>query len=93
MRTTLTLDEDLAEQLHALARRKGESFKQVVNSTLRRGLQGQKGVSPRHRFQVTPKACGFRPGVDVLRLNQLAGDLEIGDFQRKLVAASGNDPS
>jgi hypothetical protein len=93
MRTTLTLDEDLAGQLHDLARRKGESFKQVVNSTLRRGLQGQKGVSPLPRFKVTPKACGFRSGVDVLRLNQLTDELEVEDFQRKLAAAGGNDPA
>jgi hypothetical protein len=91
MRTTLTLDEDLVEQLHDLARRKGESFKQVVNSTLRRGLQDQKGVSPLPRFQVRPKACGFLPGVDVLRLNQLNEDLEAEEFQQKLVETGGND--
>jgi hypothetical protein len=93
MRTTLTLDEDLAEQLHAMARRKGESFKQVVNSTLRRGLQGQKGGTSMPRFKVTPKACGFRSGVDVLRLNQLADELEVEDFKQKLAAAGGHDPA
>ena len=33
-----------------------------------------------------PKACGFRNGVDVLRLNRLSDDLEIESFERKLGA-------
>jgi len=38
------------------------------------------------RFKVHPKACGFRSGVDLLRLNQLSDELETEDFQRKLAA-------
>jgi plasmid stability protein len=89
MRTTLTLDDDIAQQLQERARRSGESFKEVVNETLRRGLHGEKPVSRLPRFEVSPKACGFRSGVDVLRLNQLNDDLEMEDFQRKLVAGNG----
>ena len=82
MRTTLTLDDDLARELRDLARRKGESFKEVVNSTLRKGLDGEKAVAGLPRFKVIPKACGFRSGVDVLRLNQLNDELEMEDFVR-----------
>lgn len=87
MRTTLTLDDDLARQLHEISRRKGESFKEVVNSTLRRGLQGEKAAARLPKFKVTPKACGFRSGVDVLRLNQLNDELEMEELQRKLAGA------
>ena len=38
MRTTLTLDDDLAEALNRAARLTGRSFKAVVNETLRRDL-------------------------------------------------------
>ncbi|MCY4421970.1 MAG: hypothetical protein OXC06_02750 [Acidimicrobiaceae bacterium] len=38
MRTTLTLDDDLAAALKEQAQRVGQPFKQVVNDTLRRGL-------------------------------------------------------
>lgn len=78
MRTTLTLDDELAAALHAEARRSGRSFKDVVNETLRRGLtRGDKpGRGPR-RFRVRAKACGFRPGIDLSRLNQLVDELEI----------------
>jgi len=84
MRTTLTLDDDLAGQLHEVARRKGESFKEVVNSTLRRGLKAETKPSRLPRFKVTPKPCGFRSGVDVFHLNQLNDDLELEDSQREL---------
>jgi Ribbon-helix-helix protein, copG family len=85
MRTTLTLDEDVAKQLQEKARRSGESFKEIVNETLRRGLRsGEKPARRLPRFEVKPKACGFRRGVDVLRLNQLNDELEIEGFQEKL---------
>ncbi|MEA2600603.1 MAG: hypothetical protein QOF89_1595 [Acidobacteriota bacterium] len=87
MRTTLTLDDDVARQLHETARRSGETFKEVVNSTLRRGLKGEKTAARLPRFKVTPKACGFRSGVDILHLNRLNDELEIEDFQRKLAGA------
>ena len=33
------------------------------------------------RFEVKPKACGFRRGVNVLRLNQLSDELEVEQLQ------------
>jgi hypothetical protein len=74
MRTTLTLDEDVARQLKESARRSGESFKEVVNATLRKRLARGVPGTKLPRFKVTPKACGFRSGVDLLRLNQLNDD-------------------
>jgi hypothetical protein len=38
MRTTLTLDDDVAVQIEALRRKRRVSLKTVVNETLRRGL-------------------------------------------------------
>ena len=50
MRTTLTLDDDVAVMLEKTRRAKGLSFKQIVNEALRAGL-GQL-TSPRgHRRQ------------------------------------------
>jgi hypothetical protein len=85
MRTTLTLDEDVAHRLGELMRLTGASFKQVVNETLRAGLQGtQKPAPPLPPFRVTPKAGGFRSGVDVLRLNQLNDELESEELLNQL---------
>ena len=77
MRTTLTLDEDLAKRLKELARQGGRSFKEVTNEVIRRGLstgdRPREGPAP---FRVIPKACGFKPGIDPLKLNQIYDELE-----------------
>jgi hypothetical protein len=39
MRTTLTLDDDVAAQLERLRKKRDASFKDVVNDVLRRGLR------------------------------------------------------
>ena len=80
MRTTLTLDDDVEKELRDEARRSGRQFKEVVNDALRRGLSsGSKpGRHPR-RFRVRAKACGFRPGIDLTKLNQLVDELEVHD--------------
>lgn len=82
MRTTLTLDDDLAEQLHQAARRSGKRFKDVVNDALRRGLAvgAHPSSNDREPFVVHPQASGFRAGIDPLRLNQLSDQMEIGAF-------------
>lgn len=89
VRTTLTLDEDVAHRLVELARLSGASFKQVVNQTLRAGLQGTQKPGPAlPPFRVTPRAAGFRSGVDVLRLNQLNDELENERLLRQVAGSA-----
>jgi hypothetical protein len=84
MRTTLTLEDELAERLKRLARTTGQSFKEVVNSAIRRGLSIGDGPPPGQKpFRVEPKACGFRAGVDPTKLNQLYDELELAEQSRK----------
>ena len=45
MRTTLTLDDDVAVQIEALRRKRRVSLKALVNETLRRGLANAEGSS------------------------------------------------
>ena len=79
MRTTLTLDDDLADALKQQAKLLDVPFKQVVNDTLRRGLAPE---APENRpvFRVRPLRGGFRPGIDPLKLNQLNDQLEVEEF-------------
>ena len=79
MRTTLTLDEDVADFLREQARLQNKPFKQMVNDTLRRGMSPAV-CEDRPVFRVTPLRGGFRPGVDPLRLNQLNDELETQAF-------------
>jgi len=83
MRTTLTLDDDLAESLNRKARHSGRSFKEVVNAAIRRGLALGESPAENHgqTFVVHPQACGLMPGIDPLRFNQLLDQLEGEEFQ------------
>ncbi|HEU0057133.1 MAG TPA: hypothetical protein VFQ08_07730 [Gaiella sp.] len=82
MRTTLTLDGDVADRLRALARERGLPFKQVVNAVLRRGLHdGPEAPAP---FRVDARRLGLRPGVDLDRALDLASRLEDEETVRKL---------
>ena len=54
MRTTLTLDDDIAAKLEAEARRSGLSFKETVNTILRIGLAARRGRLPRQPYKVEP---------------------------------------
>lgn len=91
MRTTLTLDDDLAAELARVARRLGRSFKDVVNETIRRGLlTGERpAASDANEFSVRPEACGFLPGIDPLRLNQLLDQMEMDRFVAGQVPREG----
>ena len=89
MRTTLTLDDDVAVKLRELAHRRRVSFKEAVNAVLRRGLVAQESRGKSSRpFHVEAFQSGFRPGVDPLRLNQLSDELEA----RRLVATRQRRP-
>lgn len=79
MRTTLTLDDDIAHSLKEQARLYNKPFKQVVNDTLRRGMSPTVGEK-RAPYRVKPLSGGFAPGVDPEKLNQLNDELEVEDF-------------
>jgi hypothetical protein len=59
VRTTLTLDDDIAAKLEAEARRSGLSFKATVNTMLRIGLAAKRGKLSRAPFKV--KALPLEP--------------------------------
>ena len=81
MRTTLTLEDDLAARLKERARRRRISFKQAVNDAIRRGLMSPDRVGePKRQFVVQTFRSEFQPGVDPLRLNQLVDDLDVRRF-------------
>lgn len=80
MRTTLTLDDDIADTLREQARLLDRPFKQVVNDALRRGTSPAAAERPAPRFRVTPIHSRFLPGVDPLKLNQLVDQIDTDEF-------------
>lgn len=76
MRTTLTLDDDVAARLEAEARRTGASLKQVVNEYLRLGFSLRRELRRQEPFVVKPRKLRLRPGLDYQNIGDLLEQLE-----------------
>jgi len=63
VRTTLTIDDDIASLVQEEVRRSGDSFKGTVNNLLRQGLNASRNPQPRKRFVVTPRKMGLPSGL------------------------------
>lgn len=76
MRTTLTLDEDVAAKLQAESRRTGKSFKALVNEHLRESMARRKILKKSDAFRVEPKHLGVIPGRSYDNIGALLDDIE-----------------
>lgn len=76
MRTTLTLDEDLAAKLKEEMRRSGESFKRTVNRILRQGFEAPGPDQLARPFRIQPRDLGLKPGIELDNVAELLEDLE-----------------
>jgi hypothetical protein len=82
MRTTLTLDDDVAALLDRRAKLTGLSFKQVVNDALRSGLQPR--TEARADVVIPTFELRLRPGIDLDRARHLSAALEDEETIRRL---------
>lgn len=77
VRTTLTLDEDVAAKLRSEARASGRSFRDVVNDAIRRGLASRRVAKSSEPFRVTARDLGnLRPGVSLDNIGELLERLD-----------------
>jgi hypothetical protein len=83
VRTTVTLDPDVAAKLKEETRKRGISFKEALNSSVRRGLETDKRASAKP-YKVRTAKLGARPGVNLDKALQLAGELEDEEILRKM---------
>ncbi|MGH3904836.1 MAG: hypothetical protein ACRDTE_11695 [Pseudonocardiaceae bacterium] len=74
MRTTLTLDEDVARLVDDAVHREHRPMKQVVNDALRRALTPP--ASRQEPYHLTPHTSTVRPGFDLTGFNRLADELD-----------------
>ena len=83
MRITLTIDDDLAEQIRELAQSHGHSQKRVINGLLREGLKSrQRGLLGETCLTKSYK-LSTRPGLDPEKLNQLVDELEDEEWRKR----------
>lgn len=82
MRTTLSLEEDVAVALERLRRNRDESFKDLVNEALRRGLQQMNSrPAKRERFVTATADLGRARISDLDDIAGVLGSVE-GDAFR-----------
>jgi hypothetical protein len=75
VRTTLSLDDDVAGLLKKEMRRSGASLKETVNELLRLGLMASHHRT-RKPFVVTPLPLGLPPGLSYDNIEELIEALE-----------------
>ena len=83
VRTTVSLDPDLAARLRELARERGDSFTETLNNTLRRGLAAGRAGSGKP-YRLPSRRLGLRPGIDLEHALRVAAELEDAETIRKL---------
>ncbi len=74
MRTTVTLDEDVAAAVKRVAQERGLSFKETLNTAVRAGLRS--GPSDGRTYRMPSRDLGLRPDTDLTKALQLAAGLE-----------------
>ncbi len=92
MRTTLTLDDDVADAIRDRRRNGAGSLKQIVNSLLRAGLRAEIEPTPARPYRTKPQALRLRPGIDPRRLNQLADEFETEAWRERQKDLAGDPP-
>lgn len=79
MRTTLTVDPDVAVALERLAQEHGLTFEEAVNATLRAGL----GAADVPEFRTSSRSMGLLPGIDLDHALRTADQVEDDAITRK----------
>lgn len=77
MRTTLTIEEDVAAKLQKkLKKSAGKTFKDVVNDTLRLGLLAENNLKEIKRFEVRSRSLGVNKGLNYDNIGELIEQIE-----------------
>ncbi len=76
MRTTLTLDPDIAAKAKKAAARSGKSFREIVNAALRIGLDEVLSPPAARPYRTKPRPMGLREGFSYDNISELLARAE-----------------
>ena len=76
MRTTLTLDEDVAQRTKKLAAQLKKPFKVVLNEALRRGLDQFEKPQKSREYRTVPHDMGLREGLSIDNIQELLAQID-----------------
>lgn len=82
MRTTITLEPDIAAHLHELASERGTSFSATVDVTLCAGLD--PGTSAAKPYREVTRSPGVQPGVNLTKALRITANLRDEETVRML---------
>jgi ribbon-helix-helix CopG family protein len=80
VRTTVTLDDDLAARLRDVAHERGIPFKAAINEAIRTGLERPRDSAP---YRLAPVSMGA-PAIELTKATQIAAQLEDDELIRRL---------
>lgn len=83
MRTTTRIEDDVLEELKALARKEDAPFTRVLDRTLRAGLKASRASRRRRTHREKTQAMG-RPRMDLRKALAQAAAMEDEETLRKL---------
>ena len=77
MRTTVTIDDDVAAKLQAeMRRQRSQNFKQILNDVLRRGLLVRRELAAAKPFRVRARRMGKVQGLNYDNVSEMLESLE-----------------
>ena len=82
MRTTLTLDPDVAAAIKRLRRARKETLRKLINEALRRGLKQISGPEPRQPFRTESVDLGELRVSGIDNIAEVLQITEISAFKR-----------
>ena len=71
MRTTLTLDPDVAAKARRATARTGLPFKSVINQALRLGIEAVMSPPAAKPYRTKPHPMGLKPGLSYDNISEL----------------------
>ena len=82
MRTTRTLDPDVAERLDRVYQRSGKGLDTTINEILRAGLEVAEKPAAPAPFRIRSCVDGVRPGIEPDKMHHLLDELDAEGFAR-----------
>jgi len=79
IRTTVTLDDDVAARVKRESQSRGVSFRETLNELLRTALLGIENKPHRRTLRIEPMPIGLKPGLSYDNIESL---LEYGEGER-----------
>ncbi len=79
IRTTVTLDDDVASRVKRESQSRGASFRDTLNDLLRAALLNIETKPRRRTLRIKPARMGYKPGLNYDNIESL---LEYGEGER-----------